>query len=270
MPRAPVVGGMDLGRRRLLAALPAALAGCATRETGGRASTTATATADAPSLAASGTPSDVCDRDPRATDVVAIERPAFGTEWPADTGYGDLTPETTVIGVVADGAARAYPLPLLAWHEVVNDDLGGPLLVTYCPLCRSGVVASRRVAGEATTFDVSGLLWKPPSVRVGASEKEGRAFSDREAGIGHSRNLVMVDAATGSYWSQLLARAICGPRTDERLAIRASTVTTWGEWRATHADATVLLPPPDSGLTRPEDAATGAGRPGVGGGRRPR
>lgn len=248
---------MDWDRRRLLAALPAALAGCATRETGDRGATTtptATATAGAPSIAESGRPPDVCEREPRATDSVAIERPAFGTAWPADTGYGDLTPETTVIGVAAEGAARAYPLPLLAWHEVVNDELAGPLLVTYCPLCRSGVVASRRVAGEVTTFDVSGLLWKPPSVRVGASEAEGRVFSDRGSGITHTRNLVMVDAATGSYWSQLLARAICGPQTGERLAIRPSTVTTWGDWRADHDDATVLLPPPASELTRPADA----------------
>jgi len=53
-----------------------------------------------------------------------------------------------VIGVERDGAARAYPLKLLNWHEVVNDTFGQPLLVTYCPPCGSAMVAKRQVAGE--------------------------------------------------------------------------------------------------------------------------
>jgi hypothetical protein len=59
-------------------------------------------------------------------------------------------------------------------------------------------------------------------------------------------NLVMVDDATGSYWSQLLARAICGPRAGDSLRIRPSTLTTWGKWRATHPETELLLPPPYS------------------------
>jgi hypothetical protein len=57
----------------------------------------------------------------------------------------------------------------------------------------------------------------------------------------------MVDAATGSYWSQLLAQAICGPRTGDELAIRPSTVATWKAWRARRPSTEVLLPPPHSG-----------------------
>jgi hypothetical protein len=132
-----------------------------------------------------------------------------------------------------DGRARAYPLSILGWHEVVNDRLGGPLLVTYCPLCGSGVVADRRIGsgpgdGIVTSFGVSGLLWRG--------------------------NLVLYDRATGSLWSQLLGRAVRGPRTGERLRLLPSRLTTWGEWREGHPDTEVLLPPPRSDTVRGPDA----------------
>jgi hypothetical protein len=166
-------------------------------------------------LAEQGVPSTVCEEEPRADGIVAIAEPAFGPPgaWPEYTdGYRQLTDESTVIGLAADGRARAYPLTVLNVHEVVNDDFGGPVLVTYCPICQSGMVADRRVDGTAATFDVSGLLWKPPRINIAASEKEGRVFSDREEGVSNSGNLVMYDDVTGSYWSQMLAQAICGPR----------------------------------------------------------
>lgn len=125
------------------------------------------------------------------------------------------------------------------------------MLVTYCPLCRSGMVADRLVDGEPATFDVSGLLWKPPHIRTADSEAEGRVFSDREAGVGNNGNLVMYDDVTGSYWSQLLARGICGTGRGDRMSIRPSTVTTWGEWREAHPDTEVLLPTPESTVVDP-------------------
>jgi len=64
-------------------------------------------------------------------------------------------------------------------------------------------------------------------------------------------DLVMYDGRTGSYWSQLLAQAICGPQRKRRLSIRPSTVTTLGEWRGEHPDTDVLLPPPASTLVDP-------------------
>lgn len=258
-------------RRDLLALTGGALAagaGClgAVSDRGGDGEPTATArpgTVDAPSMAERGRPPDVCERDPGPSDIVAIEAPAFAPDWPADVPdrYGELTADTAVVGLHGAETARAYPLPVLVRHEVVNDAVGGPVLVTFCPLCRSGLVARRRVDGRATTFDVSGLLWRPPRLQVAASEDDDRVFSDREDGPSPSQNLVMVDGATGSLWSQLLARAICGPATDDDLAVRPSTLTTWGEWRDRHDAAEVLLPPPASELTRPEDAAGAADRP---------
>lgn len=242
-------------RRELLSAVGVSVlsAGCVVgyhpdSESGGQAGDGSGAIA-APTLAEQGFPPTVCEEELKPGGIVAIGEPAFGSvaEWPDDPdGYRSLADDSTVIGLTAEGAARAYPLTVLNVHEIVNDSFGGPVLVTYCPLCRSGMVAERRVAGTTAVFDVSGLLWKPPRINTAASEQEGRVFSDREEGVTNTGNLVMYDGATGSYWSQMLATAICGPERERRLSIRPSTVTTLGEWRADHSDTDVLLPPPAS------------------------
>lgn len=160
--------------------------------------------------------------------IPAITDPAFGEDWAGVTipGFaGDaaeprLGPEDEVVGVVREGTARAYLLRVMARHEIVNDSLGGPLLVTYCPLCGSAVTAVRRVRGESTIFGVSGKLWRS--------------------------DLIMYDELTGSDWSQILATAVRGPATGDRLELVPSTLTTWGEWQRDNPDTVVLRPPPES------------------------
>jgi hypothetical protein len=164
--------------------------------------------------------------------IPALVDPVFDEDWSGlsmtITHRGvetDIEPrlrdDDLVIGVTRAGEARAYPLRVLNWHEVVNDDLGGPLLVSYCPLCRSGVTAVRRAGGDVTNFGVSGFLFR--------------------------NDLVMYDEATESLWSQVIATAINGELTGERLELLPSTITTWPEWRADHPETVVLRPPPESG-----------------------
>lgn len=165
--------------------------------------------------------------------IAAIVDPVFADDWseldiPADAELSGLSAETAVVGVERSGRARAYPLAVLDWHEVVNDDFGGPLLVTYCPLCGSAVVAERRAGGVATTFGVSGRLWRG--------------------------DLVLYDEATRSLWSQLLATAINGELTGDRLGLLPASLTSWGGWRAAHPDTEVLLPPPHSNTVRGREA----------------
>lgn len=164
-------------------------------------------------------PDSEIDRVLGKDGIPAITEPAFATDW-SDTDY-ELQGTNQVIGVERDGEARAYPMRILNWHEVVNDNLGGPLLVTFCPLCGSGVTGVRTVDGEETQFGVSGKLW----------------MSD----------LVMYDAKTESLWSQIRAQAIRGPKTGERIELLPSTLTTLETWRDAHPDTQVLLPPPASG-----------------------
>jgi len=246
-------------RRELVVATSAVLSGddtdgAVTTDTSETPGDDDTGEIEAPSLAEQGRPPTICEEQIRPDGIRAVSDPSFGppSAWPDDpTDYRPLTDDRTVVGVAAAGVTRAYPLTVLNVHEVVDDTLGGPLLVTYCPICRSGMVASRRVNGTTARFDVSGLLWKAPRVNTAASELDGRVFSDREEGVSNSGNLVMYDAATGSYWSQILATAICGPAKETRLSIRPSSVTTLGEWTDTHPDTEVLLPPSESEIVDP-------------------
>jgi hypothetical protein len=170
-------------------------------------------------------------RNPLPRDYIpAITDPAFGTDWrglEAHGGTPTLPGEVPVIGVDHEDRARAYPLRVLNHHEIVNDDFGGPIAVTYCVLCGSAIVFERVVDGEPTQFGVSGKLWRS--------------------------DLVMYDRLTESLWSQLMATAIRGPQTGAQLTLRPSTLTTWAEWRATYPETRVLLPPPRSTTTTTYD-----------------
>ena len=250
------------------------LAGCAASAGDDRSARTtaedprpASPTPDPTSLAAQGNPPTIC-REEISDDpgIHAIVDPAFADDWSGRTidrkyltepASGSLAADQTVIGVEAADRPRAYPVSVLFVHEIVNDDLGeggGPVLASFCPLCRSGLVASRVIEGSAATFAVSGLLWKAPRINEAAAELDGRVFGAETSGgetlpVRHAGNLVMYDDVTRSYWSQILATAICGPLTGTVLEIVPSTVSTWEDWRAAHPDTVVLLPPPYSVTT---------------------
>jgi hypothetical protein len=223
-----------------------ATAGCSGGPAGDR---TTTPTPDAPEAADSGretvagvelpVPREQFRQGVLKDAIPAIVDPAFGPDWrgltveykvagsvhTSGTIEPRLQPDDRVIGVERNGAARAYPLRLLNHHEIVNDVFDGPLLVTYCPLCGSGVAAERRLAdGGPTTFGVSGLLW--------------------------NSNLVMEDRRTESRWSQIAATAIRGPQTGRQLPLVPATLLSWAEWRRSHPDTEVLLPPPASNTVR--------------------
>ena len=112
-----------------------------------------------------------------------------------------------VLSVIIDGDARAYPLAILLWHEIVNDVGGGvPILVSYCPLCNSGVVFDRRVNGEVLEFGNTGRL---------------RNF-----------DMVMYDKATESWWQQFLGEALIGALTGTRMDLipaRLESLANFGE-----------------------------------------
>jgi hypothetical protein len=47
-----------------------------------------------------------------------------------EAGY--MREDEQVLGVFLQGVARAYPIRVLSWHEVVNDDFGQePVLVSW-------------------------------------------------------------------------------------------------------------------------------------------
>lgn len=212
-------------------------------------------------LARQGFPATVCEERPNLELVRAIREPSFGPDWSGidvPDGYrlpDGLAADTVVLGLTAGDRARAYPLPVMRRHEVVNDRFGRPVLVTFCPLCGSGMVAGRAVGGETTLFGVSGLLWKAPDAYAAASDQDEQVFGvggdGSETEVRNTGNLVLYDAATGSYWSQIVARAICGPRRGDEFAILPSAVARWDEWKRDHPETDVLLPPPHSEAENP-------------------
>jgi hypothetical protein len=132
--------------------------------------------------------------------------PAYAAPW---------HPDETVIGVVRGGAARAYPIAILNWHELVNDSLGGsPLLVSYCPLCGTGMVFDRMLDGQVRSFGVSGLLY--------------------------NSDLLLYDRESESLWSQIESTAVTGPASGTRLRVLRSELTTWARWKRAHPETTVL------------------------------
>lgn len=217
---------------------------------------------DAPSLAEQGRPAEICSTDLVDLGIYAIAEPAFGESWQAIeipeqyAETGRLAGDDVVIGVEQQGSARAYPVAVLWHHEIVNDPgiaAGPPILVTYCSLCRSGMVARRTLDDQTLTFGVTGQLWQPPHLQTRASEADDRVFSvardDPDPGaVRNVGNLVMFDAETGSYWSQILARGICGPHTEETLSIIPSRTARWADWKQDHPETDILLPPPHSTL----------------------
>lgn len=119
-----------------------------------------------------------------------------------------------VLGVVIDGQARAYPVSILTWHEIVNDRFGDArVLITYCPLCGTGMVFAAKDAADSD-FGVSGLLY--------------------------NNDMLLYDRRTHSLWSQIMARAITGPRKGARLEQLPAIHTTWEDWRALHPHTRVL------------------------------
>ncbi len=124
--------------------------------------------------------------------------------------------EPEPVMVVEEGAeVRGYPLQIMVWHEIVNDELRGrPIAVTYCPLCNSSVVFDRRVDGRELTFGTTGNL--------------------------RNSDLVMWDRQTESWWQQLTADAVVGELTGERLEVLPSQILSFEDFRKSFPEADVL------------------------------
>ena len=149
---------------------------------------------------------------PPKDGIMAIQEPKFISPKDAASWVGGGEP---VIVVELDGDARAYPLQVLLWHEMVSDQIGDvPLLVTYCPLCNSSIAFDRRVDGKVYEFGVSGMLR-------------------------HS-DMIMFDRETDSLWQQLTGEAVVGSLTGKRLDVVTSQVVDFAEYSRSFPDGKVL------------------------------
>ena len=127
-----------------------------------------------------------------------------------------MQPDHLVLGFEWEGDARAFPLRIMNWHEIVNDVIGGrEVVVTYCPLCRTGLVFDRRLEdGALLTFGNTGSLYESA--------------------------MVMYDHQTDSKWWQAAGEAITGPLTGTRLTLLPAITSTWPDWVAIWPQTQVL------------------------------
>lgn len=149
---------------------------------------------------------------PPKDGIPAIDSPQFvsvaaAQEW--------LHANEPVVRVQVGDDARAYPLQILTWHELVNDTVGElPLVVSFCPLCNTAIIFEREVAGQLLDFGTTGRL----------------RFS----------NLIMYDRQTETWWQQATGEAIAGELTGTRLRFYPGEIIAWADFQAAHPDGQVL------------------------------
>ena len=136
--------------------------------------------------------------------IPAIDSPKFVTFEEAIVWLGNQEP---VISLELDGDAKAYPLQILTWHEIVNDEVAGiPVTVTFCPLCNSAIAFDRRLDGVVYDFGVSGNL--------------------------RNSDLIMYDRQTQTWWQQFTGDGIVGELAGRNLTILASSIISFEDFRS--------------------------------------
>ena len=165
-------------------------------------------------------PDKIVDGGSGKDGIPSIDHPKFVSVEEANEWIGD---DEHVLALIHNGVARVYPLQIIVWHEIANDTIAGdPILITYCPLCGSGIAYQRSIDGEAVEFGTSGKLY--------------------------NSNLVTYDRKTDTYWSQIGGLAILGELTDERLVPLSIDTVVWGDWKVAYPESEVLSR--DTGYSR--------------------
>ncbi|MFP3908096.1 MAG: DUF3179 domain-containing protein [Acidimicrobiales bacterium] len=152
--------------------------------------------------------------------IPAIDDPVFEPASSVDW----LDDREAVLLLQLEGRPRAYPVQVLMWHEIVNDEVGErPVTVTYCPLCNSGLAFDRRVDGRTLDFGTSGSLYLSA--------------------------LVMYDRQTESLWTHFDGKAVVGTLVGAELEVLPLSTVAWGDVRRAHPEAEVLSR--ETGYDRP-------------------
>lgn len=154
---------------------------------------------------------EIVPAGPPRDGIPSIDKPQFVAAAEADF----MTGIDQVIGVVVNGEARAYPVRILGYHEVVNDQIGNQsVAVTFNPLCASGLAYKAQINKQAIKFGTSGLVY--------------------------NSNTLFYDRQTESLWSQVTGEAISGPASGMKLEMVPSAMVSWTEWKAKYPQTQVL------------------------------
>jgi hypothetical protein len=157
-------------------------------------------------------PDEVRSGGPPQDGIPSIDSPLYVTVEEADEWIED---NELVLALLYEDVVRVYPLQILVWHEIVNDEINeDPILITYCPLCGSGIAYHRIFNDEAVEFGTSGQLY--------------------------NSNLIMYDRLTESYWTQIDGLAITGEMISTELEEISIDTVTWGNWKKAYPQSEVL------------------------------
>ena len=158
---------------------------------------------------------------PPKDGIPAIDRPKFISIDKADQWLDGQEP---VIVLTLAGQVRAYPLQILIYHEIVNDDIADvPVSITFCPLCNASIVFDRRVEGKVLDFGVTGKL----------------RMSD----------MIMYDRQTESWWQQFTGKGIVGTYAGTVLKQIPASIVAYSDFREAYPTGLVLSS--DTGYSRP-------------------
>lgn len=156
--------------------------------------------------------SEILSGGPPRDGIPAIDDPRF-----VSIEEADLVGREPVVRLVEGNVAKAYPLRVLIWHEIVNDVIAGrPVTVTYCPLCNAAIVFDRNLDGQVLDFGTTGRLRKS--------------------------DLVMYDRQTETWWQQFSGEGIIGTLTGKSLKMIPARIESFDLFRAAFPDGKVLQP----------------------------
>ncbi len=168
--------------------------------------------------------SDFRGGGPGKDGIPAIDDPSFVSTDVADDWLEAREP---VVEVVIGHQARAYPLQILIWHEIVNDEFGGvPVTVTFCPLCNTALAFDRRLDDLLLDFGTTGNL--------------------------RNSDLVMYDRQTESWWQQFGGAGVVGELAGKKLTLVPAAIVPWERFVEEHPEGEVLSR--DTGHNRPYGA----------------
>ena len=159
--------------------------------------------------------SDILSGGPPKDGIPAVDNPQYESIAAGDEWLEDLEP---VILFSHGDVARAYPLSILIWHEIVNDEVDGlPVSITFCPLCNASITFARNFDGQVLDFGTTGRL--------------------------RNSDLIMYDRQTETWWQQFTGEGIVGKYAGEQLNFLSSQVISWGDFKEAHPDGDVLSRP---------------------------
>lgn len=148
---------------------------------------------------------------PKKDGIPALNYPKLVSVDEADY----LRDSDILVGIVLDGQARAYPIRILNWHEIINDKTDrSSFAVTWCPLTASALVFDRTIKGKVLEFGVSGLLF--------------------------NSNVAMYDRTSNGLWSQLKMGALSGEYAGYNLSVIPSEISSWKDWKSRNPKTLVL------------------------------